>query len=201
MQNKETYQKMCADFRQANRIVALMQGRIRDIVFYVQSQTKFRDSEIVGIKLFSNELANRNNKNGELKLRYNMWPWDFIYGYVFEYRFVSNNNSGVMSIIQISDDGFTNITEKGKWYSIKNYQPVKSSNSWLIFTYSEGNKEIPWEKVNEWKDGIFYDEKLIAKRYEMSEFYNQGKIDQIICDFEESIIKSVCEFKNSILSK
>jgi len=194
MENNE-FKEMCADFRQANRIVALIQGRIRDIVFYVKSQTRFRDAEIVGIKLFSKELANKNNKNGELKLWYNMWPWDFIYSYVFEYRFF--DSKGVMSIIQISDDGFSKISDCSNWHCIKDYYPVEESNSWLIFSYSEGKEKIPWENVKNWEDGVFFNEgkKVVAKRYDMSLFCNESEINNQIADFDKIVTERLGKAK------
>lgn len=203
MAETNNYENLCAEFRRANRIVALMQGRIRDIVFYIQSQTRFADSKIMGKKLFSNEIANYNNKKGELKVQYNMWPWDFIYSYVFEYRFFFDKGNdkepdkkGIMSIIQISDDGFL---ESNSRTNINKYESVENSKSWLILSYSEGNTPIPWDKKEKWQKDTFIGEKLVAKRYNLSEFYNEESINEKIEDFDNEFFdnESIKDNKSS----
>lgn len=209
--NEQELRKAFADIRRAYRLLAQLQSRLQDIVFYIRSKTKFAGSECAGNKLFSNEIKNRRSSidgYASLKVTKSMWPWDFLYGYGFEYYF-ANTKTGyktyAMSIIIICDDGYYISAGKKSPTSIKTFAPEDNSESWIILAYGDRASSDTWmhgkKDAYNFVNGFMSKKELIdkcsddaghvfiAKKYPMQNFYNQVSTDNILKDFAQIVEK------------
>ena len=178
--NKEI-DNIFVDVRNAFRLLNRYQKRILQIVSYVREQTPYTD----------------------------MWGWDFLYGYIFEYYFGRqriDKKNAEMSIFQISDDGyFISSQEKKHMTDIASFTPSEQSHSYLIFNLSVFPTKVcnlwlsdPSFPDDEWDDfltkflssssdtKITRNEKgevTILKKYEMQRFSSQQSADEVIRDF------------------
>ena len=178
--NKEI-DNIFVDVRNAFRLLNRYQKRILQIVSYVREQTPYTD----------------------------MWGWDFLYGYIFEYYFGRqriDKKNAEMSIFQISDDGyFISSQDKKHMTDIASFTPSEQSHSYLIFNLSV----FPTKECNLWlSDPSFPDDEwddfltkflssssdtkitrndkgevTILKKYEMQRFSSQQSADEVIRDF------------------
>ena len=78
------------DVRNAFRLLNDYQKHILNIVNYIREQTEY--TEMWGRKnWYSNEIGNKKNSPdsdyAKLNITNDMWGWDFLYGYIFEYYF------------------------------------------------------------------------------------------------------------------
>lgn len=207
------------DVRNAFRLLNRYQKRILHIVSYIREQTSY--SDMWGRKWYASEIGTRRNSPSPAKLSVSkdMWGWDFLYGYVFEYYFgvqKINKRNVEMSIFQISDDGYYISTqEKKQETNIDSFETAESSHSYLVFLVTVSNKET------DLRDPQFPDEDFltkflsspidtkitknekgdvaILKRYELQKFVSQHETDCVIRNFGR-IVKENAEielFKNS----
>lgn len=202
------------DVRRAFRLIYQLQTRIRDIVFYIKEQTPYESC--VGIKRFSNEINNRKHaldNYAKLKVFKDMWGWDFIYGYLFEF-YLGNLEIGKkwtsMSIIQVSDDGFAiSNNENKRETKISTFESPEDSHSCLLFVFATADKpeNFIWlgsntdieeqQYINEFlasnSDNRIEDgEKgavFIIKKYQMERFSSQTETDMVLRDFSELVDK------------
>ena len=216
------------DVRNAFRLLNRYQKRILQIVSYIREQTAYTD--MWGKKdWYSNEIGKRRNspdpEYAKLSVGKDMWGWDFLYGYIFEYYFGRqriNKKNVEMSIFQISDDGFfISSQDKKHMTDVSSFESVESSHSYLVllvtvFTtkYSELWLSDPNFPDDEMKDFLTkflaspIDAKItknekgeiaIIKKYELQRFVSQHETDSVIRDFGR-IIKDNAEielFKNN----
>lgn len=203
------------DVRNAFRLLNRYQKRILHIVTYIREQTPFND--MWGKKnWYSNEIGKRRGKDNKgdteyanLAIQKDMWGWDFLYGYIFEYYFGRqriDKKNAEMSIFQISDDGyFISSQDKKHMTDIASFTPSEQSHSYLIFNLSV----FPTKECNLWlSDPSFPDDEwddfltkflssssdtkitrnekgevTILKKYEMQRFSSQQSADEVIRDF------------------
>ena len=200
------------DVRNAFRLLNRYQKRILQIVSYVREQTPYTDMWGSRNWYFDEINKRRNSPDPEyakLSVRKDMWGWDFLYGYIFEYYFgrqrVDKKNAE-MSIFQISDDGyFISSQDKKHMTDIASFTPSEQSHSFLIFNLSV----FPTKECNLWlSDPSFPDDEwddfltkflssssdtkitrnvkgevTILKKYEMQRFTSQNAADEVIRDF------------------
>lgn len=209
--NKEI-DNIFVDVRNAFRLLKRYQKRILQIVSYIREQTAYTD--MWGKKdWFSDEIGKRKDspdyKYANLSVSEDMWGWDFLYGYIFEYYFGRqriDENNAEMSIFQISDDGyFISSQDKKHMTDIASFTPSEQSHSYLIFNLSV----FTTKECNLWlRDPSFPDDKwkvfltkflssssdtkitrnekgevTILKKYEMQRFSSQQSADEVIRDF------------------
>lgn len=209
--NKEI-DNIFVDVRNAFRLLNRYQKRILQIVSYVREQTPYTD--MWGSRnWYFDEIAKRRNspdsEYAKLSVRKDMWGWDFLYGYIFEYYFGRqriDKKNAEMSIFQISDDGyFISSQDKKHMTDIASFTPSEQSHSYLIFNLSV----FPTKECNLWlSDPSFPDDEwddfltkflssssdtkitrnekgevTILKKYEMQRFSSQQSADEVIRDF------------------
>ena len=200
------------DVRNAFRLLHKYQQRILHIVSYIREQTPFTD--MWGCKdWYSNEIGKRRNSPdadyAKLAIWKDMWGWDFLYGYIFEYYFGKeriDKKNVEMSIFQISDDGyFISNQDKKNMEDISSFEPSESSHSYLvlnvsIFTTKDSSNWLndPSFPNDDWTDFLTKflsspsniiitknekGETTILKKYEMQRFTSQQEADIVIRDF------------------
>ncbi len=215
------------DVRNAFRLLNRYQKRILHIVSYIREQTLFND--MWGSKnWYSAEIGKRRNspdpEYAKLSVHKDMWGWDFLYGYIFEYYFGKQRISKKhveMSIFQISDDGFfISSQDKKHMTNVASFEAAESSHSYLVFLVTVSNKNTDlWLSDPQFPDDdqkdfltkflsssidtkITKNEKgdvAIIKKYELQKFVSQHETDCVIRDFGR-IVKENAEielFKNS----
>lgn len=191
------------DVRNAFRLLYRYQSRILDIVGYIREHTLYTD--MWGRRLFCATIHTRNNcpdkDYANLNVRREMWAWDFMYNYIFEYYFgqVKIQHKDIdMSVIQVSDDGFyKSMYSKPFQTDISTFQPSEDSNSYLVFT-AGWNAWMRDEQIDDYDaflhkflsgsndSCIYIDNKgywAITKRYPMQRFSSQKEADKVLADF------------------
>lgn len=127
--------------RNAFRLLNRYQKRVLDIVNYIKEQTPF--ARMTGQKWYSNPIKTKQTDYAKLDVYHNMWGWDFLYGYIFEYYFDDIERAGKrigMSIFQISDDGFFISEASSKHMTdIESFVPADESHSYLVFNVTIKN--------------------------------------------------------------
>ena len=191
------------DVRNAFRLLARYQSRVLDIVNYIREHTPYTD--MWGLRRYCNVISTRKNCPGDnyanLNVHCDMWSWDFMYNYLFEYYFgqVKIQRKTIdMSIIQVSDDGFyKSLANNPSPTDISTFLPSDESNSYLVFTagwnewlrddVEDDNEAFPNKFLAQSKDvSIYKNDKghwSITKRYPMQRFASQKEADQVISDF------------------
>ena len=200
------------DVRNAFRLLHNYQERVLQIVSYIREQTPFND--MWGSKdWYSAEIGKRrdspDSEYAKLRVFKDIWGWDFLYGYFFEYYFgqeVINKKKIEMSIFQVSDDGFFISTQEKKLMNKTScFEPSELSHSYLILNasvyttkYSDLWLKDPSNPDNSFKDFLTkflsspHDisvsrndkgEVAIIKKYEMQRFSSQLEADAVIRDF------------------
>lgn len=200
------------DIRNAFRLLYRYQSRVLSIIKYIREQTVFPawgNHSVWGRRLFCNPIGTVRTQGPDvgyanLDINLDMWGWDFLYNYVFEYYFgqIEFEEKNVdMSIIQVSDDGFyKSKTSKPSPTNISTFNLSEDSNSYLIF--AAGNKWMCDEIEKDFNKFLhkflasdsfistFKDENegwFIAKKYPMINFVSQVEADKIIRDFDNLI--------------
>lgn len=200
------------DVRNAFRLLHNYQERVLQIVSYIREQTPFND--MWGKKdWFSAEIGKRRNSPdsdyAKLSVFKDMWGWDFLYGYFFEYYFgfeVISKKKVEMSIFQVSDDGFFISTQEKKLMNKTScFDPSELSHSYLILNASIYTTEYTelWLTDPSYPDDEYVDflsrflsspldinisrndkgEVALIKKYDMQRFTSQLEADAVIRDF------------------
>lgn len=105
------------DVRNAFRLIYRYQSRVQSIIQYIREHTIFPawgNHSVWGRRLFCNTIGKLRTQGpdigyADLDIYLDMWGWDFLYNYIFEYYFGQTEAEGKtvdMSIIQVSDDGY-----------------------------------------------------------------------------------------------
>ena len=214
------------DVRNAFRVLNDYQKRVLQIVNYVREQTPYTD--MWGSKdWYSNEIGKRRNSPdpdyAKLSVDADMWGWDFLYGYFFEYYFGKERiekKSVEMSLFQVSDDGyFVSNDEKRHMTNTSSFALSEISHSFIVFkisVYTSKESKL-WLRNSKEDDDckrfltdflsstndikIVRDDSecCIIKKYEMQRFSSQHEADEVIRDFGK-IVKDntgIKLFKNS----
>lgn len=191
------------DVRNAFRLLYRYQSRILDIVGYIREHTLYTD--MWGRRLFCATIHTRNNcpdkDYAKLAVWSDMWAWDFMYNYVFEYYFGQvkiGRKTIEMSVIQVSDDGFyKSISNKPSQTDISTFLQAEELNSYLVLTagwkaWLRDEQEDDYDAfLHKFLSGsndscIYIDDKgywAITKRYPMQRFSSQKEADKVLADF------------------
>lgn len=199
------------DVRNAFRLLNRYQKRILQIVSYVREQTPYTD--MWGSRWYFDEIGKRRNspdsEYAKLSVRKDMWGWDFLYGYIFEYYFGRqriDKKNAEMSIFQISDDGYFISNQENKYMTnVDSFASSEQSHSFIVFNVSVFPKKDcnlwlsdPESPDDEWDSfltkflssssnvKITKNEKgevTVLKKYEMQRFTSQQSADEVIRDF------------------
>ncbi len=200
------------DVRNAFRLLSRYQKRVIHIVNYIREQTPYVDMWGSKSDFFSCIGNKRNSPDcdyAKLGVYKDMWGWDFLYGYIFEYYFGPIKigcKTAKMSIFQISDDGFfISGREKKHMTDVSSFSSADESHSYLLLniTVSTTNDCKLWLKDPEFPNDTYKDflskflsssatvrvleaekgEVTILKKYEMQCFASQQLADSVIRDF------------------
>ncbi len=134
--NTETkIDKLFIDVRNAFRLLKEYQEKVLSIVYFIKEKTRCADI-INGEKKYSCPIS--MNANCYNNLSKDMWGWDFLYGYQFQYNlgsFEDESRIVQMSILQVSDDGpyLSHSDKGGKWIDVSSFASSVESHSYLVF--------------------------------------------------------------------
>lgn len=127
---EEQLENALCEVRKAHRLIYEYQRRMQDLSWFIKNKLGFPLYK--GYKKFSNPIS-RNN------ISYDMWAWDFIYSYVFNYFLGEQSDpekhiSWKLSVIQISDTGhFKNVDKGSTRTNTSSYALPEESESRLLF--------------------------------------------------------------------
>ena len=115
MEKIEELNNALCDVRKAHRIIHEYQQRMLDLIRVIAAKLDF-NSCYRGKKYFSNPLSIK--RDGFLRIEDDMWAWDFIYSYVFEYDLgeieLDNGSSVGLTIVQYSDTGCFDVDDSNR---------------------------------------------------------------------------------------
>jgi hypothetical protein len=132
MEKVEYLKDALCEVRKAHRLLHDYQQRMMDLVKFIAAKLDFSVCE--GHKYFSNDVTRKRNQN--LAVFDNMWAWDFLYSYVFEYYLgeteLDDNSKIAFSIIQYSDTGYYDKKNNDK-QNLDSFASEEESISKLLF--------------------------------------------------------------------
>lgn len=131
------------DVRKAHRLIYSYQQRMLDLIYFIKSKLDF--PSFLAEKRFSNDIYKK--RNGYLLLPDNMWAWDFLYSYMFEYYLgevnLDNEDICALSVIQYSDTGFFEKEENNRM-DVNSFADEEESGSKLLFILEIKPKRKNW---------------------------------------------------------
>lgn len=194
------------DVRSAFRLLAVYQQHVLGVVRFIAEQTHYKHI-LYGHKRFSRPIVKTKEKNlqydSRLKIVDDMWGWDFLYGYMFEYYLGSRMIDGKevkMSIIQVSDDGcyLSHGAPKNPMH-VPEYTDVEESHSYLILLagtrlWPTAEKNKHWEELNRFlgvdQPNLDYkgsDDFFVIRKYEMERFSSEVGTMNVLKEFAEDV--------------
>lgn len=137
------------EVRKAHRLIYEYQRRMLDLTWFIKTKLDF--PQYAGIKKYSNPISSRGT------IFHDMWSWDFIYTYVFEYYLgeqadIDRKLSWKFCIIQVSDTGFyKGCQDEVTATNINSYASPEDSETRLLFYLSispNSSEEYDWDPSN-----------------------------------------------------
>lgn len=191
------------DVRRAHRILYAYQRRMSDLAYFIKCKLKMPDFR--GFKHFSRPIS---KNSGYLTIRHDMWAWDYLYSYLFEY-YLGKKEAGdkqhnyKLSLIQYSDTGYFDQDGQSRC-RISGFGSEDKSSSKLLFFLEYKPKDSKWEWGNGTSlEGIVLD-KEVGRKEHTKEFRSTatgGK--QILCSFPlerfinmEATLEVLSEFRS-----
>ena len=164
--NIENLSKALLDVRRAHRILYAYQRRMSDLAYFIKCKLDMPD--FYGFKHFSNPIHGRRKGHSRLKIWHDMWAWDYLYSYLFEY-YLGEKEAGdklhnyKLSLIQYSDTGYFDREEEEEEEAtrleLEKFKPEEKSGSKLLFFLEYKPKDSEWE----WKDGSYMERIVLDK--------------------------------------
>lgn len=149
--------KALYNVRKAHRLLHDYQTRMLDLAYFIK--TKLDMPTFTGKKHFSKTISSQSDKN----IWRDMWAWDFLYSYVFEYYLGEknvNNKKYAISLIQYSDTGYFDSQNV-----IRNlpdsFTAEEHCSSKLLIVLEEIDKDGKWN----WGDGSSIEPIVLNKEY------------------------------------
>lgn len=206
MELEEEIKTSLRDVRSAFRLLAVYQQHVLGIVRFIAEQTHYRTIRY-GRKRFSRPIVKTKDKDPQydsrLKIVDDMWGWDFLYGYVFEYYLGSRKIGGKnvkMSIIQVSDDGcYMSHGVSENPMHVPEFTDVEESHSYLILLagtelWPAAVEKKHWEELNRFLgdrnldlDYKGYDDFFVIRKYEMEKFSSEEGTMTVLKEFAEDV--------------
>lgn len=103
MEKIEQLKEALCNVRKAHRLLHDYQTRMLNLAHFIKM--KLDMPSFKGVKHFSDPISSQSDKN----IWRDMWAWDFLYSYVFEYYLgekTIENSKYAISLIQYSDTGY-----------------------------------------------------------------------------------------------
>ena len=184
--NTKNLSNALIDVRRAHRLLYAYQRRMSDLAYFIKCKLgmpKFR-----GFKHFSNPIYGRSKGHSRLSIWHDMWAWDYLYSYLFEYYLGEQKTSDEayeykLSIIQYSDTGYFDQEEEGTRLELEKFKPEKESSSKLLFFLEYKPKDRNWE----WGDGTSLEgivlDKKVGRKEHTKEVRDIEGVKQILCSF------------------
>ncbi len=181
----ENLSKALLDVRRAHRILYAYQRRMSDLAYFIKCKLGMR--EFRGFKHFSNPIYGPSKGHSRLSIWHDMWAWDYLYSYLFEYH-LGEKEAGdklhnyKLSLIQYSDTGYFD-QDGQKRGRISEFGSEEESSSKLLFFLEYKPKDSEWV----WKDGSYMERIVLDKKVGSKEHTKEvrdiegGK--QILCSF------------------
>ena len=199
---KEEFNQALCDVRKAHRLIYAYQSKMLDLTYFIKSKLDF--PEYGGNKLFSNTIDKKRDAYDRLKIWKDMWAWDFLYSYVFEYYFdyiVVKNCEITMSVFQVSDTGYFDNDNNDSRTELVTFASEEESISKLIFVVEKKDKKNEYAWDNDWiRKEVYNNHKRMSAKHTKDCLNHKGNI-QIICSFsldrflnEDSTIETLKEF-------
>ncbi len=200
---KEDFKDALLNVRNAHRLIKGYQETILNLMFYIKDRYLLND--LRGERRFCKPLANHKSGYANIKLWKDMWSWDFIYTYEFEYYFGVDYNNRFkdkifsFSIIQVSDTGFY----KSKILNgneVEKFELAENSESVLIFIFETKNESDAWlghaeiensknELLRNNKEKYLIENRFLAMKYDLSNFIDKDSTDEILKEFDNELDK------------
>ena len=157
-----------------------------DLAYFIKCKLDMR--KFRGFKHFSRPIS---KNSGYLTIWHDMWAWDYLYSYLFEYHLGEQKTSDEeyeykLSLIQYSDTGYFDREEEEEAtrLELEKFKPEDKSSSKLLFFLEYKSKDSEWE----WKDGSYMERIVLNKEIGSKKHTKQvrgtskeGK--QILCSF------------------
>ena len=201
----ENLSKALLDVRRAHRILYAYQRRMLDLVHFIQSKLDMPVEDLCGFKHFSRPIR---QYKGHLTIWHDMWAWDYLYSYLFEYylgeKETDNGGAYALSLIQYSDTGYFDQEEEETRLELEKFKPEEESSSKLLFFLEYKSKDSEWE----WKDGFYMEGIVLDKKVGRKEHTKDVKDTrtggkQILCSFPlerfinmEATLEVLSEFRS-----
>ena len=202
----ENLSKALLDVRRAHRILYAYQRRMSDLAYFIKCKLGMPD--FYGFKHFSNPIHGRRKGHSRLKIWHDMWAWDYLYSYLFEYYLGEKEaddklHDYKLSLIQYSDTGYFD-KDGQRRCRISEFGSEDESGSKLLFFLEYKPKHSEWE----WKDGsymerIVLNKKVGSKKHETGVITIGVKHKQILCSFPleefinmEATLEVLSEFRS-----
>ena len=172
----ESLKELLIDVRKAHRLVYSFQERMLSLVNFIRAHLDFH--ELLGVKHYSNTMDKVTGAEKH-RMPVDMWAWDFIYSYVFEYFIGSMNmddgSTIQLSIVQYADTGFFD-SETEDRRDISHFAAPKDSASKIMFVMEhtpKGKKQI-WK---DWADLRPYimNKEYASSKHQSSELFPNGQ--------------------------
>ena len=184
--NTENLSKALLDVRRAHRILYAYQRRMSDLAYFIKCKLGMPD--FYGFKHFSNPIYGRSKGHSRLNIWHDMWAWDYLYSYLFEYYLGVQKTSDEVyeykfSLIQYSDTGYFD-QDGQRRCRISEFGSEKESSSKLLFFLEYKSKDSEWE----WKDGSYMERIVLNKEVGSKEHTKEVRRTtsggtQILCSF------------------
>ncbi len=158
---KEEFNKALCDVRRAHRLIYAYQRKMLDLTYFIKSKLDFPNYG--GNKLFSATIEKKRDAYDKLKIWNDMWAWDFLYSYVFEYYFdniVAENYQIAMSVFQVTDTGCYDKDNYDSRTELTTFASEEESISKLIFVVERKDKKNEYAWNPEWIEREVYANKI-----------------------------------------
>lgn len=149
--------KALYNVRKAHRLLHDYQTRMLDLAYFIK--TKLGMPNFKGKKHFSAPISSQSDKN----IWRDMWAWDFLYSYVFEYYLGEknvNNKKYAVSLIQYSDTGYFDSQNVSRNLP-DSFTAEEHCSSKLLIVLEEIDKDGKWN----WGNGVSIESIVLNKQY------------------------------------
>lgn len=140
MEEINQLQEALCNVRKAHRLLHDYQTRMLDLAYFIKIKLDMPGFQ--GIKHFSETIG-----SGYKNVWRDMWAWDFLYSYVFEYYLSSKERSDCkysVSLIQYSDTGYFDAQNGDSRNHPNSFVPEEKSSSKLLLIIEETTPKTEW---------------------------------------------------------
>lgn len=140
MEEIRQLQEALCNIRRAHRLLHDYQTRMLDLTYFIKM--KLDMPMFHGVKHFSRTIGG-SSKN----ISRDMWAWDFLYSYVYEYYLGSKERSDCkysISLIQYSDTGYFDSQTRGSRNHLNSFVSDEKSCSKLLIIIEETSPKRDW---------------------------------------------------------